>query len=222
MKFIVLVLLAGFTLVHLYHSWTDERKKRAVTKPFLLPLIAVYYMVATADVSKFNWVLLVALATSWIGDVLLIPKGLKWFTAGGISFLISHITFICVYVPNVTFSLVKWYIVAPVAVAYLAVIVWVFKTLLPHNNNKPLFAAMALYIVANASMNMFALMQLISNPCPGTIVAYIGAAFFFVSDCSLFCCDFHPNRNFVFKRHFTVMLTYVIGEFLITQGMMMI
>ena len=219
MNYVFLGLLAVFFAVHLYHSWTDERKKRAVTKPFLLPLIILYYVFS---VETINWVLIVALVTSWIGDVLLIPKGIKWFASGGISFLVSHIAFICVYFPNVVFSSVKYYIVAPVALVYICVIVWLFKTLLPHNNNKPLFGAMAFYILANATMNVFALMQLLSNPCAGTVVAYIGAVLFFASDTSLFLVDFHPNRNFIFKRHFTVMLTYVLGELLITQGILMI
>ena len=219
MKYLFLALLAGFFSVHLYHSWTDERKKRAITKPFLLPMIILYYVFS---VETINWVLIVALVTSWIGDILLIPKGIKWFASGGISFLISHIAFIFVYLPQIDFSVVNWFIVAPVACAYVAVVVWIFRLLIPHNDNKPLFGAMVFYILANATMNLFALMQLLSNPCAGSIVAYIGAVLFFISDSSLFLCNFHPNREFVFKRHFTVMLTYVLGEFLITQGMIML
>ena len=71
-------------------------------------------------------------------------------------------------------------------------------------------------------MNVFAFMQLLSDPCLASAIAYIGAVLFFISDCSLFFVKFHKNRNIIFKRHFTVMLTYVLGEFLITQGVMML
>ena len=219
MRYLFLALLAIFFAVHLYHSWTDERKKRAITKPFLLPMIILYYVFS---VSEINWILIIALVTSWIGDILLIPKGTKWFTAGGISFLVSHITFIMVYAKNIDFSKVGLYLVIPVAVIYVTVAAIIFKILLPHNSNKPLFAAMAVYILANATMNIFAFMQMITLQIPGAIIAYIGAFLFFCSDCSLFVVDFHPKRDMIFKRHFTVMLTYVLGEFLITQGILMI
>ena len=219
LKYVFLALLAVFTFIHLYHSWTNERKKRAITKPFLLPLIILYYLFSVAQV---NWILVAALITSWIGDVLLIPKGTKWFLAGGISFLISHITFICVYIGNVDFAAVNFFNVVPVALLYIAAAALIFKTLLPHADNKPLFGAMAFYILTNATMNIFALMQLLTLKNPGAVVAYIGAVLFYCSDCSLFLVDFHPKKDLVFKRHFTVMLTYVIGEFLITQGILMI
>ena len=219
MNYLFLALLAVFFVVHLYHSWTDERKKRAITKPFLLPMIILYYVFS---VSEINWILIVALVTSWIGDVLLIPKGIKWFASGGISFLVSHIAFIFVYVNNIKFSDVELSLVIPVAVIYVAVAAIIFKILIPHNNNKPLFAAMGFYILANATMNIFAFMQMITLKTPGAIIAYLGAFLFFCSDCSLFVVDFHPKRDMIFKRHFTVMLTYVLGELLITQGILMI
>ena len=43
--------------------------------------IIAYYFCSTDDIS---WVLVAALITSWLGDVLLIPHGNGWFTAGGI------------------------------------------------------------------------------------------------------------------------------------------
>ena len=53
-------------------------------------------------------------------------------------------------------------------------------------------------------------------------MAYAGAVLFFVSDCALFLVRYHKNKNLVYRRHFTVMLTYVLGELLITQGMLML
>lgn len=218
MNYIFLCLLAVFTAVHLYHSWTDQSKKRPYTKPFLLPLIILYYIFSIKGVASVNTYLIIALVTSWIGDVLLIPKGMKWFALGGISFLVSHITFIYIYISNINFESVNIALIIPAALLYLLVVILIFRTLIPHGDNKPLFIAMALYLIANGTMNIFALMQLISNPGIATITAYIGAALFFISDCSLFLLKFHPKKDLVFKKHFTVMLTYVIGELLITQG----
>lgn len=218
MKYLFLAILIVSSVIHLYHSYKDEMKKRPYTKWILLLAILGYYLTSVSVPSKF---LIAALITSWLGDVLLIPQGMAWFVAGGISFLASHILFITVYVPNVAFDNVTWWAVAIVAAIYLAVAAFVIKTLLP-TTSKSMVAPLFLYITANATMNVFAFMQLISNPCPASAIAYAGAILFFISDCSLFCVKFHKNRDLIFKRHFTVMLTYILGEFLITQGVLML
>ena len=215
--FLALFIVAS--AVHLFHSWKDEAKKRAVTKPMLLIFLLLYYLFAT-DFEP-NWVLVVAIATSWLGDVLLIPKGNGWFTAGGISFLISHITFIAVYVPNITFSAVKWYFVVPVALIYIAV---ALKIILAVKKNTPkiMVVPMYLYLLANSTMNIFAFMQLLTNMNAASLIAYCGAVFFFASDCTLFLVRYHDKKDIIFKRHFTVMLTYLLGEALITVGILLL
>ena len=104
MKYIPLALLAVFTVWHLVDSWKDDTQKRRRTKPFLLLLILIYYLVSGC---RFSLFLVGALLTSWLGDVLLMPHGNKWFISGGISFLFSHFLFIGVYVSNIDFSFIK-------------------------------------------------------------------------------------------------------------------
>lgn len=218
MKYLFLAILAVSFSIHLYHSYKDEMKKRPYTKWILLLAILGYYL---CSVEKPSPLLVAALVTSWLGDVLLIPQGMAWFVTGGVSFLASHILFITVYVPNVDFGSVTWWAVAAVGVIYLAVAALVIKTLLP-TTSKTMVAPLFLYITANATMNVFAFMQLITNPCLATAIAYAGAVLFFISDCSLFFVKFHKNKDIIFKRHFTVMLTYVLGELFITQGVIML
>lgn len=217
-KYIVLGLLAVVSCVHLYHSWIDDSKKRKYTKPFLLLLIIAYYILSASDVSV---ILIIALAASWLGDVLLIPKGNGWFTAGGISFMITHFLFIAVYAMQVDFSNVIWPAVVVAAVVYYGISAVIIKTLTP-STPKVMLIPMYVYLLANSTMNVFALIQLISLRTPGAIVAYIGAVLFFISDCTLFLVRYHKNKNLIFKKHFTVMLTYIAGELLITQGIIML
>ena len=220
--YIFLALFIVASAVHLYHSWTDESKKRAITKPMLLIFLLAYYIFAAlAAGEELNYVLIAAIATSWLGDVLLIPKGNGWFTAGGISFLISHITFILVYVPNIKFAEVKWYFVAPLAVVYLAI---ALKIILAVKKNTPkiMVVPMYLYLIANSTMNIFAFMQLLTNWGAAALIADIGAVMFFTSDCTLFLVRYHEKKDIIFKRHFTVMLTYLLGEALITVGILLL
>lgn len=213
-----LVLIALMTAVHLYDSWKDNDSERARTKPFLLIFVTLYYMFAVPEPS---WLLVFALSFSWMGDVLLIPKGHGWFTAGGISFMLSHFLFIAVYVTRIDFQKVSWGLVIPVALIYYAVAAVVIFNVQP-TTPKPMVVPMYIYLLANSTMNTFALMQLCSNRSLGAWVAFIGAILFFISDCTLFLVRYYKNKNLIFKRHFTVMATYVIGEFLITQGIIML
>ena len=218
LKYIFLALLVICSLIHLYHSWIDDYEKRKYTKPFLLPLIIAYYLAASGNISI---VLVIALVASWLGDVLLIPKGNKWFTAGGISFMVTHFLFIVVYAQQVDFSKIIWAVVIPATIIYYGISVWVVYTLKP-TTPKMMLAPMVFYLMCNSTMNLFSLMQLISNPCKATIIAFIGAILFFISDCTLYLTRYHKNKNLIFKKHFTVMLTYIVGELLITVGMVML
>ncbi len=218
MKYVWLVLLAIVSVIHLIDRYHDDTKKGARTKGFLLPLILLYYI---ASVESYSWLLIFALITSWLGDVLLIPQSNKWFAAGGISFLISHFLFIFCYVGRIAFDKVIWYIVIPVAAVYFTIAALIIKSIIgniPKMMKVPMFG----YLIGNSLMNVFALMQLISNPCAGSAVAYVGAILFFISDCSLFLVKYHKNEKLIFKKHFTVMLTYILGELLITQGIIML
>lgn len=217
-KIFFLILIAVMTAIHLYDSWKDNSNERARTKPFLLIFVTLYYLFAVPTPS---WVLVAALTFSWLGDVLLIPHGHGWFTAGGISFMFSHFLFIAVYVTRINFSLVPWLLVIPIALLYYAVAAVVIIKVQP-TTPKPMVVPMYVYLLANSTMNAFSLMQLCSNPCKGTVVAFIGAILFFISDCTLFLVRYYKNQNLIFKRHFTVMATYVIGEFMITQGIIML
>lgn len=219
MKSTFLILLGIFTFFHLLDSWRDDSKKRAKTKGFLVPSIIGYYVACVyPDVSVL---LLIALATSWLGDVLLIPKGNKWFTMGGISFMLSHLFFILVYASNVDFAKVNWLIVIPVAVVYYGFSVFIVSLLKP-TTPKKMLVPMVIYLMFNSTMNCFAIMQLMSKPCLGTAVALMGAVLFFVSDCSLYLVRYYKKPDIVFKRHFTVMLTYILSEFLIAQGLILL
>lgn len=217
MKYIFLALYVLFSGVHLYFSWIDDKKGRARTKPFLLIFLAGYYIVS-ADI--LSVLLLMALLTSWLGDVLLIPKGHGWFAAGGVSFMISHFLFIAVYITHIQFSKSPWMAAVLLAIVYYGISAKIIS-MLWSSTPKKMRGVMFIYLLANSTMNVFAFLQKISTCQPGAIVAYIGALLFFISDCSLFLVRYY-NKPVIFRKHFTVMLTYLAGEYMITQGILML
>lgn len=219
MRYVFLSLFILMSLWHLYYSWKDEKRGRACNKPFLLVFLTLYYVFSTGHIS---WLLLSALITSWLGDVLLIVPGNLWVTLGGFSFGAGHILFILAYASQIIYSNVIWTPVILLSIVYLAIsglilsMVWKTSPAVMRVN-------IGLYLLANSTMNIFALMQLLTNPSIGAVLAYIGAVLFFVSDCCLFLVRFYKGeKQLVFKKHFTVMLTYLAGEFLITQGMLLV
>ena len=217
MGYVFLILFVISSAIHLYHSWKDDSRRRAMTKPLLLLFLIAYYLCAAPQIS---WFLVAALLTSWLGDVLLIPKGHGWFTAGGISFLLSHFLFITVYTPSVSFGGIPWLLVIPVALVYYGISIMIIRAVAP-TTPKAMVAPMCLYLLANSTMNIFALMRLLTLKTPGSLVAWLGAILFFISDCTLFLVRYYPKKQLIFKKHFTVMLTYLAGEALITLGILM-
>ncbi len=81
LSYVFLALLAVSSVVHLIGSWIENNKMRMVTKPMLLIFILLYYLAAAPRESR-SILLILALATSWLGDVLLMPPGNKWFIMG--------------------------------------------------------------------------------------------------------------------------------------------
>jgi len=212
------VFLIAFVLVsalHLYASIKCNKKLRAQSKGFILLALLGWYCCSVDNVS---WIVIVALLTSWLGDVLLIPPGVKWFTIGGISFMISHFFFALVYYPHIDFQAVPDVAIVLIAFVYTIAVCLEFKGLKPFLK-KALFYPMFLYLLINGTMNSFAWFQMITNPCKATIVTLIGALLFFCSDSILFFVRF--NKETRWKSHFPVMLTYIIGEFLIVLGIIM-
>lgn len=216
MRILWLCLYIAASAVHLYHSWKDDSKKRRITKPLLLAFLILFYLFSAKELSIF---LLLALIFSWLGDILLIPKGHGWFTAGGISFLFSHVFFILTYVGNIRYENVVWLIVIPAAILYYGTSLLIIRTLRP-TTPKAMIVPMYLYLIANSTMNVFALMQLFSYRNGPAVVAFAGAVLFFISDCTLYLVRYYKDPNLVFKRHFTVMLTYLAGELLIVLGVL--
>ena len=217
MKYLFLILFIVFSVLHLIASFNDDAEKRKKTKPFLLIWLLLYYVFSTDNLSVF---LVLALFFSWLGDVLLIPKGHKWFAFGGISFMFSHLFFILAYTNNFEFKDLKPVVLVIAGIVYFGTSFKIMRELRVSTPKSMIFP-MFFYLMCNSTMNMFALMQMMSRKDIGSVVAYIGAVLFFISDCTLFLVRYYKNKDIIYKKHFTVMLTYLLGEFLITLGILM-
>jgi len=215
MKYLFLSLFIISSILHLYASFVKNKPMRNVTKGWLLLSLMAFYATAVPSPS---WLVLLAILFSWLGDVLLIPKGTKWFAAGGVAFMISHVFFALAYASLTNFINVNvWLIIILALVDFAAVFVvfYFLKKRLP----KALFYSMFFYLLCNGGMNCFAWFMFASLQTTGALITAIAALFFFISDCTLFFVRFDKNSEN--KSHFTIMLTYLIAEFFIIFGLIL-
>lgn len=212
MRFIFLAAFAAFSAVHLYASAKCDKLLRGVTKVFLVSTLLGWYL---TSVSEPNGIVVAAIATSWLGDVLLMC-GMTGFVIGGGSFFISHLLYAAAYFLQTDMTLVPVWVMVLSPLVYLSAVAAVFRGLKGDIPSKALYPGMAGYLVTNGAMNCFALFRLIAMPCAATAMTFVGAVLFFASDSILFFVRF--KRDCVFKTHFGVMLTYILAQFLIVEG----
>ena len=213
MKYVFLLIFAVSTAIHLYASAKKNKKLRNITKPFLLASLLGFYLFAAQTVSVS---VVLALVFSWLGDVLLMLPGVKWFAAGGVSFMVSHAFFIVSYFDKIDFSRINAAVIALLGASFVAAVYFIFKRLKPHLP-KALFYPMFFYLLVNGTMNCFALFRMLSVTTASTVITCVGAFLFFISDSTLFFVRFKKDGKL--KTHFWVMLTYSIGELLIVSGL---
>lgn len=210
-----LLLFLLFSAVHLYYCWEDDVKGRARTKPFLLFFLLLFYCFAANEIRPL---IFGALFFSWLGDILLLLKGTKWFICGGVSFLFSHLLFIAAYcrLTEIRFDLPVLFISLILYGTVTGYVVYRIREYVSHTMR----LLLASYLFINGLMNTFALMRLVSDKDLYSMISYIGALFFFISDSILFLVRFHPEYKTRKGRSFAVMITYLLGELLITVGLL--
>ena len=215
----ILGLFIVVSIVHLIGCWNGYGKLSAATKPMLVLLLLFYYV--SCDPVPLNWRMAGALFASWLGDVLLMPHGDGWFTAGGIAFVAAHAFFVLVYARQIRFDALPRAMLVTAAAAYIGAAAAV-SLRIGHQAPGWMRVPILFYLLCNTAMNLFALAQWKACPGWGPAVAYIGAVLFFISDCVLFLAKFDPQRERFRKAGFVIMLTYILGEMLITLGMIAI
>ena len=214
MKYAFLAIFTISVIIHLYASLQKDKRLRNLSKPFIVMSLLGFYVQAASSISVM---VILALIFSWIGDVLLIHKGIKWFASGGVAFTISHGFFIAGYIRDISFSRISVLLIIMLLAFFVAIVVIIFSKLKSHLP-KPLFYPALFYLLVNGVMNCFAIFRLVSDVTVATVVTALGAILFFISDTTQFTVRF--KRNSRLKTHFLVMLTYSVGELLIVLGLL--
>lgn len=214
MKYLFLAIFIAASCFHLYFCHEYEHKKRLMTKPLLILSLLLFYVTASAEPSK---VLIIALACSWIGDILLMKTSDLWLVAGGAFFIAAHVMLI-IHFSGIPFASGIPLLVIALEAALLLYLS--FRTIrrLGSSPGKILSGLLFMYLIINSVMNIFALNRLIAHPGPGSALAVFGSINFFLSDCALFLLIYCDDPPYVYRRNFTIMLTYLLAESMIVMS----
>ena len=215
-----LILTCIFTIIfiiiliaHLCAEIRHLKGLKHITKPFLMPLLAIVY--ATGSPSP-DTLIICALLLGAVGDIfMMFSSRKKLFLAGAGTFLAGHICYITAFVTSVGeyagFSWIYVFLVLPQGFILFG---WCLPKIFGKMGKMeiPLIIyGVVLFIMASSAILRSAQFTGISFWFP-----YIGAVLFALSDAMIVVDKFHKK---ITDARIYVMLTYALGQFLIVAGL---
>ncbi len=222
-----------FSAVYLLIVLFGQEEIAWYLKPFLLLLLLITVFTTQKFPSKNT--LLVALAFSWLGDILLmfVSRNGNFFIFGLIAFLLSHITYIVLFTQQPKSSEQLALSLEPInkgssllmaqsskllrfgagfIILYLCIML---KVLLPHLGAMRL--PVTVYALVISTMLFFAFKGSLNWKKPAGNYVLLGALFFVMSDSILAFNKFYTPIPY---NSFLIMSTYCIAQGLIVTGIL--
>jgi uncharacterized membrane protein YhhN len=199
-------------LVAIANHWTGIRY---FTKPLLVAVLIVWFLVKSVTYSSLKYYIAIALFFSWLGDVFLLmeEKDAAYFIPGLGSFLLAHIIYILFFLRVRNSQQVKkawnFFVIAVVSV-YTAALFFFLQPNLGALKLPVLSYAIILSFMFVCAVHAFAI--------PNKKAGYwciIGAALFVISDSILAIHKFYrPFQG----TGIAIMFTYGLAQFAIANG----
>lgn len=194
-------------LVHLVACAGDMEKLKRITKPMLMPLLALWYLLLAKPPSAY---VLLGLLFGWAGDVLLMnPYGKKTSVLGGVCFGVGHILYIlymAAFINAPPLFLVLLLVVLLAGVLYA--VLHQTRSIIPIL----LFPAVAAYALLLCALTGFAALYIEAGR---GALPFFGALLFMVSDYILGNQMFRGEAKY---STFLIMLTYIGAQTLLMLG----
>lgn len=214
-----------FSLAHVAGEFLKNRRVgdriRYGTKPFLMPLLALYYLFsAIALDQRVSILILLALGGGWLGDLfLMIPdpeKTRKWFRPGLGAFLLGHIFYTAAFVRSALPLSDLNSISAALILFFLAYGLLAYRALSPFMGKLRL--PITVYIAVIALMGISTALCLISQPWTPALIAILGALIFMISDT---VNAWNRFARPIGGERIITMATYLAGQFLLIAGFLL-
>jgi len=213
-KTIWIIIFLFILIVDLIAVYLDNEIVRTVSKPLLMPVLAIYFLLQTrfAASGLKAWIIL-ALFFSWTGDVLLMFEEKKpvFFLLGLSAFFIAQVFYI-IFFHNIR---MKEYIRGNALFLLLVVVYYgiLISVLSPYLGNMKL--PVRIYGVILSFMLMLAMHTLFSKNKKAGFWMMLGAVLFVTSDSLLAFNKFYAAFNY---SGIIIMLTYGLAQLFIIYG----
>jgi len=219
-----IIFLILFLIVSTGQMMAVERENEKwiyITKPLMMPLLALYYAISSLQMNKFDWLIVAALLAGCAGDTFLMLKGNEnYFLLGMVSFLLGHVFYIISFIFTMGTEIVLMLIAGPLLL--IPVILILYFTFPKYKDNLGDYKIpVYVYMGAILLMHVFAILRGTQYPlyCSCFILTYIGSILFIFSD-SLIAVDKFGEKKIRRVRSY-IMETYILGQFLITIGVLL-
>jgi len=213
-KTIWIILFALVLLIDLVAVYLNDEPLQFITKPLLMPLLAIYLLLQTSSATSGlkAWIFL-ALFFSWVGDILLLfdERGPNFFLFGLSAFLVAQVFYI-VFFHNIR---MREYIRGNALLLLLVIVYYsiLISVLSPYLGNMKL--PVRIYGVVLSFMVMLALHTTLGKNKKAALWMTMGAILFVASDSTLAFNKFFSSFDYA---GLIVMLTYGLAQLFITEG----
>lgn len=209
MKIKILYLFIAVSLIHIFGILLESSVVVIYSKPFIIPLLMVYYL---NSVQVINRLFVVALAFSFLGDVLLISDAELNFMLGLASFLTAHILYIIIVIKQLAKSNLKDKIAAiiPFVGVFFGLIYLLIDTL------GEMLIPVIIYGMVISIFGTVSFLNYRIEKSRNSLVLLFGALFFILSDSILAINKFYEPKGFY---PIVIMITYISAQYLICRYM---
>lgn len=192
----------------------ERRRLRIISKCFLMPLLALCYLLLARIVSPL---VVLALFFGFAGDVLLLFSERKSMFAGGLAaFALGHVCYV-LYLMRLIGTPPAWWLAALLALPYVLLILLIMRALKPHLPRGFLPPCLG-YMILLGFMSYCALLVCLSRFSLYAALAFIGSLFFIASDTVLAANNFGLRQYR--RRNLIVMASYLLAQTLLVTGLL--
>ncbi len=185
----------------------DDAGIRSVFKPLIIPTLALVYVFS---VKKINWIYILALVFSFLGDVFLLNKSGNFFLYGLCAFLITHVAYIFILGKNINKYKLKTLLIA--SIPYLLTVGFIL--LIIKNNLGELLVPVTIYGIVVATFGALAFYNYLEKRNGIALLLFLGAFLFVVSD-GVIAVERFLAEHKELELGLSVMGTYIVAQYLI-------
>lgn len=184
-----------------------------ISKPFIIPILWLLYKL---HVKKQSYFYSIALFCSFIGDTILMFKGLNFFMLGLVSFLIAHVFYIIIIRKRIKkLSNPKLF---KFSIPFLLLVIGLIS-LLESKGLGTMHFPIIIYGITIGLFGTFALYSHLELKNNRSKLMFIGAVLFIISDATLAINAFYePMLLF----NLIVMISYIAAQYCIYESMIKI